>query len=411
MAGVLSEQNLRPKIELRGVTKIFGETPAKVLPMVEAGASKEEVLEKTGHTVGLRDVSLEIAQGQTFVVMGLSGSGKSTLIRHLNRLIDPTAGQVLVDGEDVMSLDERALTAFRRARMAMVFQRFGLFPHRTVLENVAFGLDLQATGRAAREASRAKAREWVATVGLDGYEDSYPHALSGGMQQRVGLARALAMDTDILLMDEAFSALDPLIRRDMQDQLLDLQSRLKKTIVFITHDLDEALRLGDRIAILKDGEIVQVGTGEEILTAPATDYVAEFVEDVNRGRVLTAGRVKLDCAVVTSSEAPAEALTRAGNGELQITYVVDAHGKLLGAVTGARIRRAIAENAENIAGMVEPVQTATADMVLEEVLPLTLRGDLPVAVVDGEGRVQGMLSRKAIIAALAETAGTGKPVQ
>jgi glycine betaine/proline transport system ATP-binding protein len=399
------------KIELKGVTKIFGPTPAKVLPMVEAGASKDEVLEQTGHTVGLRDVSLQIAQGQTFVVMGLSGSGKSTLIRHLNRLIDPTAGQVLVDGEDIMGLGERALTDFRRARMAMVFQRFGLFPHRTVIENVSFGLDLRASGRAAREESRAKAREWVATVGLDGYEDSYPHALSGGMQQRVGLARALAMDTDILLMDEAFSALDPLIRRDMQDQLIDLQGRLKKTIVFITHDLDEALRLGDRIAILKDGEIVQVGTGEEILTAPATDYVADFVEDVNRGRVLTAGRVKLDCAVVTSSEAPAEALTRAGNGELQITYVVDANGKLLGAVTGSRMRRAIAENADNIAGLVEPVQTATSDMVLEDVLPLTLRGDLPVAVLDADGKVQGMLSRESIIAALAETTGPEKPVQ
>jgi len=400
-----------PKIELKGVTKIFGPTPAKVLPMVEAGASKDEVLEQTGHTVGLHDVSLQIAQGQVFVVMGLSGSGKSTLIRHLNRLIDPTVGQVLVDGEDIMGLDERALAAFRRARMAMVFQRFGLFPHRTVLENVSFGLDLRASGRAAREESRAKASEWVATVGLDGYEDSYPHALSGGMQQRVGLARALAMDTDILLMDEAFSALDPLIRRDMQDQLIELQGRLKKTIVFITHDLDEALRLGDRIAILKDGEIVQVGTGEDILTAPASDYVADFVEDVNRGRVLTAGRVKLDCAVVASTEAPAAALTRAGNGELQITYVVDAKGKLLGAVTGSRIRRAIAENADTIASLIEPVQTATADMVLEEVLPLTLRGDLPVAVVDAGGRVLGMLSREAIIAALSETTGAGKPVQ
>jgi len=399
------------KIELKGVTKIFGPTPAKVLPMVEAGASKEAVLEETGHTVGLRDVSLEIPQGQTFVVMGLSGSGKSTLIRHLNRLIDPTAGQVLVDGEDVMALDGRALTAFRRARMSMVFQRFGLFPHRTVLENVSFGLDLQVSGRAGREASRAKAREWISTVGLDGYEAAYPHALSGGMQQRVGLARALAMDADILLMDEAFSALDPLIRRDMQDQLIDLQSRLRKTIVFITHDLDEALRLGDRIAILKDGEIVQVGTGEEILTAPATDYVAEFVEDVNRGRVLTAGRIKLDCAVVTSSEAPAEALKRAGNGELQVTYVVDAKGKLLGAVTGSRIRRAIAEKTDTMESLVEPCQTATADMVLEKVLPLTLQGDFPVAVVDEQGRVQGMLSREAIIAALAETAGVVKPVQ
>jgi glycine betaine/proline transport system ATP-binding protein len=399
------------KIELKGVTKIFGAHPAKVLPMVEAGASKEAVREQTGHTVGLRDVSLSIAEGQTFVVMGLSGSGKSTLIRHLNRLIDPTAGQVLVDGEDVMALNEKALTAFRRARMSMVFQRFGLFPHRTVLQNISFGLDLQAAGAAARQASREKAREWIAMVGLDGYEDAYPHALSGGMQQRVGLARALAMDADILLMDEAFSALDPLIRRDMQDQLLELQARLRKTIVFITHDLDEALRLGDRIAILKDGEIVQVGSGEEILTAPATDYVADFVEDVNRGRVLTAGTVKLDCAVVTASEAPAVALQRAGDGEIQVTYVVDAKGKLLGAVSGARIRRAIRENTNSMENLIEPVPSATTDMVLEEVLPLTLLGDLPVAVVDGQGRLQGMLPRKAIIAALAASVEATETVQ
>ncbi|MDH3235052.1 MAG: glycine betaine/L-proline ABC transporter ATP-binding protein [Alphaproteobacteria bacterium] len=400
-----------PKIELKSVTKIFGEHPQRVLPMVAAGASKEAVLEETGHTVGLRDVTLSIPAGQTFVVMGLSGSGKSTLIRHLNRLIDPTAGQVLVDGEDVMALDEKALIAFRRSRMSMVFQRFGLFPHRTVLENISFGLDLQVSGRAGREACRQKAREWITTVGLDGYEDAYPSALSGGMQQRVGLARALAMDADILLMDEAFSALDPLIRRDMQDQLIELQSRLRKTIVFITHDLDEALRLGDRIAILKDGEIVQVGSGEEILTAPATRYVADFVEDVNRSRVLTAGTVQLDCAVVTASEAPADALARAGNGELQVTYVVDANGKLLGAVTGSTMRRAIRENTASMESLIEPVQTATADMVLEEVLPLTLQGDLPVAVVDGQGRVQGMLSRRSIIAALAETAGVAKSDQ
>ncbi|HUT51587.1 MAG TPA: glycine betaine/L-proline ABC transporter ATP-binding protein [Alphaproteobacteria bacterium] len=401
----------RAKIELKGVTKIFGDDPARILPMIAAGVSKAAVLEETGHTVGLYDVTLDIPEGQIFVVMGLSGSGKSTLIRHLNRLIDPTAGQVLVDGEDVTALDAKALTAFRRSRMSMVFQRFGLFPHRTVLENISFGLDLQVSGRPGREANREKARIWITAVGLDGYEDAYPHALSGGMQQRVGLARALAMDADILLMDEAFSALDPLIRRDMQDQLIELQSRLKKTIVFITHDLDEALRLGDRIAILKDGEVVQVGSGEEILTAPATRYVADFVEDVNRSRVLTAGTVQLDCVVVTASEAPAAALARAGNGELQVTYVVDADGKLLGAVTGSRLRRAIRENLASMESLIEPVQTATANMVLEEVLPLTLQGDLPVAVVDGHGRVQGMLSRRSIIAALAETAGVVNPGQ
>tara|TARA_Y100000590_G_scaffold62858_1_gene67322 strand:- start:1146 stop:2171 length:1026 start_codon:yes stop_codon:yes gene_type:complete len=273
------------KIEIRNVYKIFGDNPSKVLPMVQDGASKEEVLEKTGHTVGLDNVSLSIEEGETFVCMGLSGSGKSTLIRHINRLIDPTSGEVLVEGTNVMDLDQKSLIEFRRHKMSMVFQRFGLFPHKTVIENVGYGLEVQ--GKTLEERSKI-AMEKIESVGLNGFEHQYPNQLSGGMQQRVGLARALATNTNVMLMDEAFSALDPLIRSDMQKQLIDLQSELKKTIVFITHDLDESLRLGDHIGILNGGRLVQVGTPVEIIMNPADDYVKAFVKDVNRAKVLKA---------------------------------------------------------------------------------------------------------------------------
>ena len=273
------------KIEINNVYKIFGPSPKKILPMVQEGASKEEVLEKTGHTVGLDNVSLKIDEGETFVCMGLSGSGKSTLIRHINRLIDPTSGVVSVEGTDVMSLDKNKLIDFRRHKMSMVFQRFGLFPHKTVLENVGYGLEVQ--GKKPEDKNKV-AMEKIEAVGLSGFENQYPNQLSGGMQQRVGLARALATDSDIMLMDEAFSALDPLIRSDMQKQLLDLQSELKKTIVFITHDLDESLRLGDHIGILNAGKLVQVGTPVDIIMNPADDYVKAFVKDVNRAKVIKA---------------------------------------------------------------------------------------------------------------------------
>ncbi|WP_412776428.1 quaternary amine ABC transporter ATP-binding protein [Thalassospira lucentensis] len=275
-------------IEIRNIFKIFGPDPEGALELARAGSDKDEILAKTGHTVGLHDVSLSIEQGETFVVMGLSGSGKSTLIRHLNRLIDPTAGSVSFGGEDILAMDIPALNAFRRKRLGMVFQRFGLLPHRNVMDNVAYGLEIQGTDRKSREAAASK---WIERVGLAGYEAKFPDQLSGGMQQRVGLARALATDPEVLLMDEAFSALDPLIRSDMQDELMKLQAELHKTIVFITHDLDEALKLGDRIAILKDGKLVQVGRPEEIILHPADDYVQDFTRDVNRGRVLRARSV------------------------------------------------------------------------------------------------------------------------
>ena len=255
------------KIEINNVFKIFGPKPSSVLQMVKDGSSKEEILEKTGHTVGLDNVTLKIKEGETFVCMGLSGSGKSTLIRHLNRLIDPTDGEILIEGTNVMSLKKEELIDFRRHKMSMVFQRFGLFPHKTVLQNVGYGLEMQGVEL---EKRNNVSMEKIESVGLTGFENQFPNQLSGGMQQRVGLARALATDTDIMLMDEAFSALDPLIRSDMQKQLLALQSELKKTIVFITHDLDESLKLGDHIGILNAGKLVQVGTPVDIITVSYT---------------------------------------------------------------------------------------------------------------------------------------------
>jgi glycine betaine/proline transport system ATP-binding protein len=276
------------KIEIKNIYKIFGPNPEQVLPMVEEGATKEQVMEETDHTVGLDNISLSIKEGEIFVCMGLSGSGKSTLIRHINRLIDPTSGQVIVDGVDVLSLDDKEILEFRKKTMSMVFQRFGLFPHKTVIENVAYGLEIQEVPEDKR---KEIAQGQIDAVGLQGFEHQYPAQLSGGMQQRVGLARALATDPQILLMDEAFSALDPLIRSDMQNQLVDLQSQLKKTIVFITHDLDESLKLGDHIGILNGGRLVQVGRPEDIILKPADDYVKAFVKDVNRSKVLRAKTV------------------------------------------------------------------------------------------------------------------------
>ncbi|VXC94054.1 ABC transporter ATP-binding protein [Pseudomonas sp. 8Z] len=263
------------KIEVKNVYKIFGAKADAAVKMIEQGKSKAEVLQDSGCVVGVNNLSLSIESGEIFVIMGLSGSGKSTLVRHFNRLIDPTSGQILVDGEDILTYDDAALEQFRRRKISMVFQSFGLLPHKSVLENVAYGLKIRGE---AKSLCLERAQHWITTVGLKGYEKSYPHQLSGGMRQRVGLARALAADTDIILMDEAFSALDPLIRADMQDQLLELQKSLHKTIVFITHDLDEAVRIGNRIAILKDGQLIQVGDPGEILHKPADEYVNRFVQ-------------------------------------------------------------------------------------------------------------------------------------
>jgi glycine betaine/proline transport system ATP-binding protein len=271
------------KIEIKNLYKVFGSAPDKAMAYVNQGISKQELLDNHGHVLGLRDINIKVQSKKIQVIMGLSGSGKSTLIRHINRLIEPTAGEVIVDGENVLGMSAETLRDFRRHKASMVFQRFGLLPHRTVAQNVAYGLSIQGVPEA--EANQ-RSQRWIDRVGLAGFESHFPAQLSGGMQQRVGLARALATDAEILLMDEAFSALDPLIRTDMQNILLDLQEELHKTIVFITHDLDEALRIGDEIAILRDGEVIQQGDPQSIIMRPADDYIADFIKDINRGRVL-----------------------------------------------------------------------------------------------------------------------------
>ena len=277
-----------PKIICNNIWKVFGPNPERTLRDMDRSLSRAEIQEQTGHVVGVKDVSFSVDPGETFVVMGLSGSGKSTLVRCLSRLIDPTEGQVLIDGKDITSVSHSELKDLRRNKLAMVFQHFGLFPHRKVIDNVAYGLEVRGEGRKQRY---KKAMEIIDLVGLEGWADHYPRELSGGMQQRVGLARAMAVEPEILLFDEPFSALDPLIRREMQDELLDLQARLKKTMVFITHDFLEAIKMGDHIMIMRDGAISQMGTPEEIVANPADKYVADFTEDVPRYKVLSAGKV------------------------------------------------------------------------------------------------------------------------
>lgn len=376
-------------IDVRHVTKIFGPNPERALAQLKSGASKDDILSTSNHTVGLYDVSLSIERGEIFVVMGLSGSGKSTLIRHLNRLIDPTEGEIDVDGRDILKLSNRELEAFRRQKTGMVFQRFGLFPHRTALQNVAYGLEVRGESRSERE---KKAAEWVATVGLAGYEDQYPSQLSGGMQQRVGLARALCTDPEILLMDEAFSALDPLIRSQMQDQLIELQARLRKTIVFITHDLDEALRLGDRIAILKDGTLSQVGTPAEILLNPADDYVRAFVKDVNRARVLTVDVVMKPPPLRLTDETLEQALAEMQSCNTEFGYVVNAHG-YRGVVTRDALSAAIANDDKPTVEQLAVVSPSIGPKAsLAEALPATLSSAYPVAVISHDGTFEGILS-------------------
>ena len=297
----MTEQNAKKKIEVKDATKIFGKNSKRAAQLLSEGKTKEEVLKATGATVGVKNATFDVYDGEIFVIMGLSGSGKSTLVRLLNRLIDPTSGHILLDGEDIVQMNKEQLREVRRKKIGMVFQNFALFPHKTILSNTEYGLEIQGVSKEERQ---VKAKESLELVGLKGYEEQLPSQLSGGMQQRVGLARALANDPDILLMDEAFSALDPLIRKDMQDELLQLHNNMKKTIIFITHDLDEALRIGDRIALMKDGEIVQIGTPEEILMNPSNEYVERFVEDVDLSKVLTAAHIMKKADTVQVDRGP-----------------------------------------------------------------------------------------------------------
>jgi len=390
-----------PLIRIKNLYKVFGTDPQSVMPMVKGGRSKDDILAETGHAVGLSDINLEIERGSIFVIMGLSGSGKSTLIRHFNRLIDPTEGSIQVDGVDVMTFSQQELEQFRRHKMSMVFQRFGLLPHRTVLENVAFGLAIQDVPKAERN---EKATEWLKAVGLGGYEQQYPAQLSGGQQQRVGLARALCTNAEILLMDEAFSALDPLIRSGMQDQLIELQARLHKTIIFITHDLDEALRLGDKIAILKDGVLSQVGKPEEILLNPADDYVEAFVRDVNRARVLTAEVVMQPPALRLTTENLDEALKQMRGKGKDYGYVFDEKDAYQGVVTRELIEEEMQMPGDNsdLIGLAEETPTVHPDASLEQILPTSLEQPYPVPVVCEDGDFHGVVSRKSVISVLSE---------
>ncbi|WP_044616840.1 quaternary amine ABC transporter ATP-binding protein [Gynuella sunshinyii] len=395
-------------IRIEGLYKIFGDRPEAIMPMVMEGKSKEQILAETGHTLGLKDINLSIKKGEIFVIMGLSGSGKSTLIRHFNRLIDPTRGIIRVEDTDVMQLSKKELQEFRRHKMSMVFQRFGLMPHRTVIENVAYGLAVQRVDKHTRT---EKARQWLETVGLSGYEQQYPSQLSGGQQQRVGLARALCTDAEILLMDEAFSALDPLIRSEMQDQLIELQQKLHKTIIFITHDLDEALRLGDRIAILKDGVLDQQGTPDEILLHPATAYVEAFVKDVNRARALTVETVMKPAPYRISAETIEEALAQMKQFKSEYGYHVTEDG-YQGFVTQASLEQCRDDQGGTgklCEEVYQELPTVAPDDILERVIPDTLESSYSLPVVDTEGNLKGELERSSVADIFSDSSDKDEP--
>ena len=396
----MRRNNDLPKVKVNHLTKIFGKKTKPALEMIRANKSKTEILEKTGATVGVYDVNFEVEEGEIFVIMGLSGSGKSTLIRLLNRLIEPTSGNIYIDGQDISSLDKEGLREVRRNKMSMVFQNFGLFPHRTILENTEYGLEIRGVPKEERQAKAEKALE---NSSLIAFKDQLPSQLSGGMQQRVGLARALANDPEILLMDEAFSALDPLIRREMQDELLDLQENVKKTIIFITHDLNEALRIGDRIALMKDGQIMQIGTGEEILTNPANEYVRTFVEDVDRSKVLTAQNIMVP-ALTTNIEidGPTVALKRMRQEEVSMLLAVDKKRQLKGVVRAEKALEA-RKNGTSLVECVDPeIQTIDKDMLVNDIFPLIYDAQTPLAVTDN-GKLLGVVIRGSVLEALAET--------
>lgn len=380
-------------IVIEGLYKVFGSASKqeRAMKILGQGGNKEEVLKKIGANVGVQNANLHIEDKQIFVIMGLSGSGKSTLLRLINRLIEPTAGRVIVDGQDVTAMTKQELRKFRQENMSMVFQNFGLFPHRTVLENTSYPLTISGVDQ---DTAHGRAREAIATVGLAGYEDNYPDELSGGMQQRVGLARALAGNADILLMDEAFSALDPLIRKDMQDELLELQDSLEKTIVFITHDLNEALKLGDKIAIMRDGEIVQIGTPEEILTSPANAYVERFTEDAVISRVISVRQIMREAHAIQTDRSPSVALRIMKKHGVSDLFVVTPQRKLLGIVSANALRGQSGKTVVDY--MVTDVPTISPDVTLEEAVEVAADTHLPIAVVEN-GRLIGAAVKGAIL--------------
>ena len=391
-----NNQHLDTPIVCKGLWKIFGANPKNILNEVDPTWSRAEVQEKTEHVIAVKDVSFQVERGETFVVMGLSGSGKSTLVRCISRLIEPTQGEVLVDGVDTVTMPQKDLIELRRHKLSMVFQHFGLLPHRRVVENIAYGLEVRGMRR---EERLKKAGEVLESVGLSGWGDNYPRELSGGMQQRVGLARALAVDPEIMLFDEPFSALDPLIRREMQDELLRLQSVVRKTMVFITHDFLEAIKMGDHIAIMKDGEFVQIGTPEEIVANPVDDYVRDFSEDVPRHKVLTVNSImNRDCCSCSENETAANALALMDKHQSQAAFVVDQHRSYKGTLT----RGQAMTNLESGSPMKQIVQQETAVSpadLIETLIGTATRLNHPIPVVDSDNKLLGAVDHRAILLA------------
>ena len=395
-------QNNNAKINVKELWHVFGSNPRRILRSEWQDKSRSEIQEATGCVVGLRDVNFHVPEGQVFVVMGLSGSGKSTLVRCLTRLVRPTSGQVYFDGENVLDYTQEELIAFRRQKIAMVFQHYGLLPHRNVMDNVAYGLEIRGLEKEERYELASKS---IDTVGLKGWEEYYPREMSGGMQQRVGLARALAVDPEVLLMDEPFSGLDPLIRREMQDELIALESQLNKTIVFITHDLNEALKVGDRIAIMRDGEIVQNGTPEEIVTLPADDYVAEFVQDVSRAKVIQVNAVmQQPDAIVHEWQGPRAALHLMHTNDMDHVFMLNRKRGIKGILTedrAAALARKKIERLEDVE--LDEVMTTGPDDYIEDIIPLAAQTHYPIAVVGPDGRLVGEVHRGALLAGIADT--------
>ena len=389
------------RMSVQGLWKVFGPDAARIVDEERVQQnSKGEILERTGHVIAIKDISFDVSVGEVFVVMGLSGSGKSTLVRCLIRLVDPTEGSIFIDGEDIVIYDAKQLIQLRRKKMGMIFQHYGLLPHRTVLENVGYGLEVQGIKKAERS---TMAMEQLKRVGLESWAGAYPDELSGGMQQRVGIARALVLDPEILLMDEPFSGLDPLIRREMQDELIALQGQIKKTIVFITHDLNEALKLGDRIAIMRDGEIIQLGTPEEIVTHPADAYVGEFVRDVSKAKVLGAASIMQEAeSVVYEWQGPQEAVHVMESNNADHVFVLGHNRELVGDLSLHEATEALKRGATTMLGAMHTdcPRVAPATLV-EELAPLSAGYDGPIAVVDEQGCLQGEVHRSAVLSSMA----------
>lgn len=386
------------QVKLSNVSKIFGPKPKSIIPLIKEGKTKAEILAETDHTVGVYDASFEIKKGEVFVIMGLSGSGKSTLIRCFNMLNKPTDGAIYIDGENIVNYSGSQLRKVRQEKIAMVFQHFGLFSHRTILANVEYGLEVRGIGK---EERRKIALENIESVGLKGYEDKYPDEMSGGMQQRVGLARALANDPDILLMDEPFSALDPLIRREMQLELLDLQERLQKTIIFITHDVNEAFKLGDRVAVMKDGRVVQVGTPDEIIEEPKNDYISEFIKDIDRSKVFQAEHVMIKPnALVSMKDSLQVAIKEMNEKGLSSVFVVDSEQHLKGIVTIDDAIKGIKEKQSLEDVMKKDVTTVQEEEYVNDLIPKALESSFPLAVTDENNKLNGLILRVHVLSGL-----------